>query len=399
MLKSVDPRTQGGVLRRLKNLLVPGAVFPEAALQNGFSAGERELDPATGGNGISTAVQDALEVATASTARGIFANGPLPTNFSINLGAAPCNHSCLFCPQSVHKPRKASWLKLDLLRKVVGEMPEEGILVNISSYSETLAAPNLVEAVQIIKTLRPKLKVVMATNGSLFRENVISGLFDAGLDHYQYSFDAPDRRSYERLMQVDHFDRVWANLERIIEMRRKRRSSMRITTHIMGFEEFRENFAAFEAYWKDKVDQVIWRPVGNWGGETWGLEGNLAKAGFSVPESAKPDRRTPCNSIFMHFKLQHDGRYAPCVAAVPDFLPEEELHCVPYLGNAGEISWSEAWSRLSDMRQAHLSGEWERYDCCKSCSIWSLWPDVWKDRGVNTPGMPRFHVPGIEIAG
>ena len=90
-------------------------------------------------------------------ANEIFSNGDLPASFSINLGAAPCNHSCLFCPQSIHKPRKASWLDLDILRKVVDELPNSGLLINISSYSETLAAPNLVDAVKILKTHRPNL--------------------------------------------------------------------------------------------------------------------------------------------------------------------------------------------------------------------------------------------------
>lgn len=344
------------------------------------------------------AAADAGDAARVATARGIFSNGPLPTNFSINLGAAPCNHSCLFCPQSIHKPRKAAWLDLDVLRKVVSELPEEGVLVNISSYSETLAAPNLVEAIRIIKTGRPKLKIVMATNGSLMRENVVQGVIDAGLDHYSYSFDAPDRDSYHKLMQVDHFDRVWANLERIVEMRKASGSAMKITTHIMGFEQFREKFKEFEAYWKDRVDAVIWRPVGNWGGGTWGLEDNLAKAGFVVPETQLPPDRYPCNSIFMHFKLQHDGRYAPCVAAVPDHLPEEELHNVPYIGDARTMTWGEAWAKLSDMRRAHLEGDWGRYECCKSCNIWSLWPNVWTDTGTSGEG-ERFRLPaGIDAA-
>lgn len=376
-------------MRMLRNVFTPADRAVPA--QADASGGELRA-PAT------QAPRNEVDPTVLHTARAIFSNGALPTNFSINLGAAPCNHSCLFCPQSIHKPRKASWMSMDLLRKVVSEMPEEGVLVNISSYSETLAAPNLVEAVTIIKTLRPKLSVVMATNGSLFRENVIVGLIEAGLDHYQYSFDAPDRENYHRLMQVDHFDRVWENLERIVALRNERKSAMRITTHIMGFEEFREPYKAFEAYWRDRVDQVIWRPVGNWGGDTWGLEENLARVGFTVPEIQRPTRRTPCNSIFMHFKIQHDGRYAPCVAAVPDYLPEEELHCVPYMGDANEITWMEAWQRLGEMRRAHLSGEWDRYDCCKSCSIWSLWPDVWTDRAENSIGAPRFHIPGVAVA-
>jgi len=353
---------------------------------------------ATVGNGSSASSSDSTAEARRAAARFIFANGVLPTNFSINLGAAPCNHSCLFCPQSVRKPRKAAWLDLDLLRKVASEMPKTGVLLNISSYSETLAAPNLVPAVRLLKTLRPELKIVMATNGSLFREAVVLGLIEAGLDQYQYSFDAPDRESYKRMMQVDHFDRVWENLARIVALRDRLRSPMRITTHILGFEEFRKAFEGFRAHWEGKVDEVNWRPIGNWGGETWGLEESLARAGFHVPEQQRSARRVPCNSIFMHFKLQHDGRYAPCVAAVPDYLPEEETHSVPYIGDAREITWIEAWHRLSMMRQAHMRGEWDTYECCRSCNIWSLWPDVWEDPPAPGPDGQRFAIPTVDHA-
>jgi hypothetical protein len=89
------------------------------------------------GEAASVAAADAEAAAARarheSSLKATFANGPLPSNFSINLGAAPCNHSCRFCPQSVHKPKRASWLDLDLLRKVAGEMPEEGMTVSISS--------------------------------------------------------------------------------------------------------------------------------------------------------------------------------------------------------------------------------------------------------------------------
>lgn len=333
-------------------------------------------------------------------ARNIFSNGELPTNFSINLGAAPCNHSCLFCPQSVHKPAKASWLDIDLLKKVVSEMPERGVLINLSSYSETLSAPNLLESVKVIKQVRPELKIVLATNGSVFRRKVIESLVDLGLDYYQYSFDAPDRDSYRRLMQVDHFDRVWKNLEEIVNIRNRKSSPMQITTHIMGFDEFREAFDDFKAYWEKRVDKVLWRPVGNWGGETWGLEESLARAGFHIPEHSVPTERYPCNSIFMHFKLQHNGMYAPCVAAVPDYDTSEERHNVPYLGHAREITWMEAWERLSGMRQAHMRGEWSKYDCCRTCNIWSLWPNVWKK--VSWPGClwnsKKYQVPYCRCA-
>ena len=335
-------------------------------------------------------------------ARAIFNNGKLPSEFSITLGAAPCNHSCLFCPQSVKKPRKASWMDLDLLRKHLGELPESGVGLNISSYSETLAAPVLVEAVKLMKEMRPNLRISMATNGSLFRENVIEELIDAGLDHYQYSFDAPTRESFHRLIQKDDFDRVTENLEEVIEMRDRKNSKMFITTHVMDFVETSEENEKFIEKWNEKFtgdqDSAALRSVGNWGGDAWGLEGELKKNGFTSAYQA-PEKRYPCNSIFMHFKLQHDGRYAPCVAAVPDYIPEEEGHDVPYLGDARDMTWTEAWEKLSVMRQAHLEGRWDDYECCRTCNIWGLWQNVWEDRGKNEVGKPRFHLDGVAHAG
>jgi MoaA/NifB/PqqE/SkfB family radical SAM enzyme len=333
------------------------------------------------------------EAERAQYAKNVFNVGARPNNFSINLGVAPCNHSCLFCPQSVQKPKRAGWLDLDLLRKVLSEMPENDMNLNISSYSETLAAPNLVPAVRLMKEIRPKLYIVMATNGSLFREQVIDDLIEAGLDHYSFSFDAPTRETYKRMMQVDHFDRAWQNLDRLVAMRNAKGSPMKVTSHIMGFEEFRADFTKFRRHWDPKLDSVVFRPVGNWGGGNWGLEKQFEKAGFT-PIHKAPAMRHPCNSIFISFKLGWDGRYTPCVASVPDSSPEEENHDAPYLGDAREITFWQAWDNLAAMRQAHLHGDWDKFACCSKCNVWSLWSNMWKP--VDGPNGEKFDVPGVD---
>ncbi len=317
-----------------------------------------------------------------------------PTAFSVTLGVAPCNHACLFCPQSVHKPAKARWLDLDVLRKVLGEMPQEGVQIGLSSYSETIAAPNLIPAVRLMKEIRPKLRIAMASNGTVFRESVIEDLIDAGLDHYSYSFDAASRDDYARMMQMDHFDRASENLEKLVAMRERKGSSMTITTHIMAFEGRRADFEKFKEYWEKKLDFVQWRTVANWGGDNWGLEKQMAEAGF-VAEHKTPDVRYPCFSIMHHFKINWDGYYYPCVAAVPDYKKEFENHCVPTLGHISEVTWQEAWQRLNDMRQAHLEGRWEDYDCCKSCNVWSVYDDIW-ERETAADGATHYALPKLD---
>lgn len=326
-------------------------------------------------------------------ARAIFANGAMPTDFSIGLGAAPCNHTCLFCPQSVEKPARAAWLDLELLRKVAHELPHENLRVALSSYSETVAAPNLVPAVRLMKEVRPKLPVIMASNGTLFREQVISELIDAGLDHYSYSFDAANRQDYAVMMQHDDFEKVWANLEKLVELRNRKRSPMKITTHIMHFKGVEADFEKFRAYWAPKLDEVVLRRVGNWGSDDLGLMRRLADKGF-VSAHETPAQRVPCTSIFMHMKLQYDGNYFPCVAAIPAF----DRHLVPPLGNAREMTWVEAWKRLGAMRRAHLEGRWGEYECCKSCNIWSMWDDLWSKRPGTGNGAGRFYIKDADYA-
>ena len=82
----------------------------------------------------------------------------------------------------------------------------------------------------------------------------------------------------------------------------------------------------------------------------------------------------------MHFKLQHTGLYAPCVTAVPDSSEETELHSCNYIGDAREITWSDAWEKLDKMREKHLKGNWESIEACKTCNIWSLWKNTFEKK-------------------
>jgi len=175
-------------------------------------------------------------------------------------------------------------------------------------------------------------------------------------------------------------------------MRNRKKSPMKITTHIMHFKGVEEDFEKFKAYWQDKIDAVVLRPLGNWGGaESLSLMRTLAEMGY-VPANQTPEQRYPCNSIFMHFQLQPDGYYMPCLGTTPDYASNTEYS----LGHASDTTWSQAWVRLTEMRQAHLRGEWNRYEACRNCNIWSLWHDAWFERSDGTGD--KFEIPGVTHA-
>jgi MoaA/NifB/PqqE/SkfB family radical SAM enzyme len=301
-------------------------------------------------------------------------HGIFPTNFSITLGAAPCNHSCLFCPQSISKPKKVQWLELQVLEKILHEMPPDNIQLNVSSYSETMKNPVLFPALELMKTIRPNLPIVVATNGTQISEEQVRKLIDIGLDELQFSFDAADRESYRELIQSDHFVQAEQSLEMICRIRDEGRSKMKILTHIMAFGNQVSGFECFKKKWGKKVDCISFRNVGNWGNEGLFLKKRLEEKGF-IPLYKTPEMRYPCTSIFMHFKVGPDGFYYPCVAHIPSDNPEESQ--LNALGDARKITFREAWDRLNSLRKKHLDGDWDKCPCCTTCDLWGFWKDMW----------------------
>lgn len=326
-------------------------------------------------------------------ARTAITRADFPPNLSINLGEAPCNHSCLFCPQSLHKPEKAQYMDFEILDKVLNELPESGVNIHTSAYMETLSCKTLVDSIRMMKSIRPNLTVIMASNGSIFPEDRIVDLMDAGLDWYSYSFDAATAEDYKELIQKDHFDRVWKNLERIVEMRNERNSQMKITTHVMKFAGKEDDFKAFSDYWAPKLDGINFRRVWNWGGAGFDLSNQMAEHGF-VRDYGPPDERYPCASLFTHLKLTFDGTYSSCVAAEHSTLPGKSGK----LGNASDMTVQDAWRALSDMRQAHLGGRWDEYGACRNCDAWGiLWEDMWFKK-TDDSGGTSFYLQGVEHA-
>ena len=112
-----------------------------------------------------------------------------------------------------------------------------------------------------------------------------------------------------------------------------------------------------------------------------------------VSDHETPVKRAPCTSIFMHFKITHDGLYYPCVAAVPAY----DKHLVPAIGHASKMTWGEAWEKLSAMRQAHLEKRWDDYACCRTCNVWSMWDDMWFEEAL-PDGSTKFFLKDTEYA-
>src|SRR5215212_7185996 len=129
-----------------------------------------------------------------------------------------CNAKCVFCPRDdMH--RRQGIMSVDLFRKVVDECVELGIThVRMHNYGEAFIDKRLVEKVRYAKD-KGVAEVGMISNGSLITEDVAVGMIDAGLDAINISVDAAGKEVFESTRVGLKYDKVIANIERIVRVR------------------------------------------------------------------------------------------------------------------------------------------------------------------------------------
>src|SRR3954467_11347116 len=129
-----------------------------------------------------------------------------------------CNAKCVFCPRD-EMQRRQGIMTVELFKKVVDECAELGIThVRMHNYGEAFIDRKLVEKVRYAKQKGIR-EVGMISNGSLISEPVARGMIDAGLDAINISVDASGKEVFESTRLGLKYDKVIANIERIVRLR------------------------------------------------------------------------------------------------------------------------------------------------------------------------------------
>src|SRR6188472_1836932 len=174
-----------------------------------------------------------------------------------------CNAKCVFCPRD-EMHRKQGIMSFDLFTKIVDECAELGIThVRVHNYGEPFVDRKLVEKVRYAKQKGIK-EVGMISNGSLINEDVARGMIDAGLDAINISVDASGKEVFESTRLGLKYDKVIANIERIVRLRAE--SGRKRPKLILSF--VRQNNSmdeqAFIEHWKTIADKVHVTDLHNW---------------------------------------------------------------------------------------------------------------------------------------
>jgi MoaA/NifB/PqqE/SkfB family radical SAM enzyme len=278
--------------------------------------------------------------------RALLATGrdeaPLPEIVQIE-STNICNAKCVFCPRD-DMARKQGVMDMDLFKKVVDECVELGIEhVRMHNYGEPFVDRQLVEKVRYAKQ-KGAPQVGMISNGSLITETAARGMIDAGLDAINISVDASGKDVFERTRVGLKYDKVIANIERLLALRDA--SGRRRPKLILSFvrQNNDEDEHAFIEHWRARADKIHITDLHNWAGTL----------------NHESDVNYPCYRPWLTFTALWDGRVALCCA---DFdgrtiLGDLRTHTIQEIWN------SDAYRAV---RREHLESGGP--SICQSCDL------------------------------
>lgn len=296
--------------------------------------------------GARAAVERALRSNARTVKRVLLATGrdeaPLPEIVQIE-STNICNAKCVFCPRD-EMERRQGIMDMALYTKLVDECASLGIgHVRMHNYGEPFVDRQLVEKVRYAKQ-KGIPQVGMISNGSLLTEAAARGMIEAGLDAINISVDASGKETFERTRIGLKYDKVIANVERLLALREaagKRRPKL-----ILSFvrQNNSEDERAFIEHWRQRADKIHVTDLHNWAG--------------TLHQTS--DVNYPCYRPWLTFTVLWDGRVSLCCA---DFDGRT------ILGDLRTSTLLQVWNsdRYRAIRREHLASGGP--DICRSCDL------------------------------
>ena len=254
-----------------------------------------------------------------------------------------CNAKCVFCPRD-EMHREQGVMDMALFRKIADECAAlASRTCGCTTTARRSPTASLVEKVRYAKSIGIR-EVGTDLERLADHRAAARGMVDAGLDAINISMDAAGKEVFESTRLGLNYDKVVANVERLIRIRDeagKRRPKL-----ILSF--VRQNNSAeeqhFIAHWRKKADKIHVTDLHNWAGTL----------------NQESDVRFPCYRPWLTFTVLWDGRVSLCCA---DFDGREVL------GDLRTSTIKDIWNgpAYRKVRRAHLDHGGP--SICQSCDL------------------------------
>lgn len=268
-----------------------------------------------------------------------------------------CDMACIHCAHPVIKREpgyRATFMSREVHSRIVEQTRpyrDKLWVFRYASDGESLLNPHFLSMLEEAKRagIGP---IDLTTNGMSLDDDKMRRLLEAPIDVIDLSLDAYSRETYEKIRKRGKYDRVVANLKRLVELRDELGAPTRIMTSIIEQKESMDEVEAFRDFWGRYVDEILVR----------GLNTDLGIV--NVSETYFRDiERWPCPQFWKRVTVNHKGEIRFCV---------EDWHNAGIVGNVMDSTIAEIWqSELYDrFRELHASGRWGGMTMCAKCLDW-----------------------------
>jgi radical SAM protein with 4Fe4S-binding SPASM domain len=268
--------------------------------------------------------------------------------------AANCNFSCAMCPQGYDKLQGNKFMSWETFKKGMDESLAHGPRMGLFFHErgEPLLNPLTVEMIEYACGRNGAHATHLSTNGYFMTEDISRRLIRSGLKSVSISIDAIDRETFRRIKGVDAYDRVAANVDALIRLKKELGSiTPMVRPKLITMKDNQGQAAAFRKRW-EKADDVIISDFFFW------ADARDILAQYTGDESILATNICimPWTSMLVSF----DGSVTVC--------------CVDYenqvlIGNINSQSLREIWHnpKLVEMRRAFLKGDKTVFPICANC--------------------------------
>jgi MoaA/NifB/PqqE/SkfB family radical SAM enzyme len=258
---------------------------------------------------------------------------------------------------------------MDLVRKIVDQgVRHGGIVYYLHKDGEPLMHPHILDIIAYIKAAHPKNQVRLTTNGTLLKEETARRLIQLRVNQVRVGVRAATREAYIRVHKKDHFERVRANVERMLELKKELRvSDPMMIVQIVVCEDTVGEIELFRQQWSEKDVYMEIKDFMSWGGWT---------SDDTLPQKNDDHRRPPCIDPFHNLVVNWDGKVSLCSLDWNGSVP---------LGHVGRQDVLQVWhgEPVKAVREAHLKGNFTHNSMCANCQEWRYVPNLfWKNRFI-----------------
>lgn len=247
---------------------------------------------------------------------------------------------------------KKGFMDWDLFLKIVDDVSSYNpdAFIQLFYVGESLLHPRILEMIRYLK--QNNLRVHLATNATILNKKRAYGLINAGLDFITFSFDGPDKETYESIRIGANYESTLENILRFLRIKNGQNANIHTVIEIIEMQTTKDKIPAFTKKFDGlPVDEIRIKPFLSWAG-------TIEYSKMATKAHSEPNY--PCNRPWRMLAITWDGLFLPCCV-------DAERKYV--MGDAHSDSVEDIWNgeKIQYIREKLKNGKYDEVELCKNC--------------------------------